>query len=200
MKSRELWKSALVLVATLGIVLPSSPLTAANAGRSGNSKKSSKSSPKNAKGNVAAIQDVSLNADGSFTGLIVDGLGKPVARSRVVVRNGREVIAEAHTNNAGQFHVERLRGGVYEISHPQGMAVSRVWSDGTAPKSVAKNGRLVTHRSHSRDQEDTDLLSRIGRGSHHDKHKKPKKPKKPRKPCKPGHTHGRCDKPDATPN
>jgi hypothetical protein len=200
MKSRKLWKSAFVVIATFSLLLPNSILSVANAGRSGKSNHSSKSSSRNGQNNAAAVQDVSLNADGSFTASIVDGQGKPVAGIRVVVRNGRAVIAEARTDDAGQFHVERLRGGVYEISHSQGKAVSRVWSEGTAPKSVRQNGRLVTHKSQSRDQDDRDLLSRIDSNRHHGNHPKPKKPKKPKKPCKPGHTHGRCDRPDATQN
>jgi hypothetical protein len=192
MQSRISWKSGFCVLLAVGVILPGSVLSASGASRI-KSVRTSQSGK--LAGRTSAIQDVSLNADGSFSGAIVDGMGNPVSRSKVVLKHGHDIIAEATTDDAGRFHLKQLRGGVYKVSHTQGSAMSRVWSNGTAPKSTNRDGRLMTGQSESRDR---DLLSRL---DHSNKDDKPKKPKKP-KHCKPNHGHstGIYDRLCATPN
>lgn len=192
MQSRISGKSGFCVLLAVGLILPGSVLSASGVSRI---KSARTSHSGKLAGKTSAIQDVSLNADGSFSGAIVDGMGNPVSRSKVVLKHGHDIIAEATTDDAGRFHLKQLRGGVYEVSHTNGSAMSRVWSNGTAPKSTSRDGRLLTGKSESRDR---DLLSRLDRNHKDDKPKKNKKPKH----CKPNHGHSRCtcDRVCATPN
>jgi hypothetical protein len=59
----------------------------------------------------------------------------------VAVQNNRQV-ARAVTDQAGQFTLEGLRGGLVQIVAPQAISICRAWAPGTAPPS-ATNQLLV---------------------------------------------------------
>jgi outer membrane receptor protein involved in Fe transport len=55
-------------------------------------------------------------SDGSVSGLITDGLGKPVANARVVVQTASDAPAgETKTDSAGHFSVQHIAPGTYAI-------------------------------------------------------------------------------------
>lgn len=165
MKSRDLWKSALVVLATAGTVLPGSLLTAgdamATAGSSQQTARHAQQTAKKKKKTAPIISDVSLGEKGELTGFILDGQGKAVAKSKVVVSFGRKVIAETTTNETGQFRVSGLRGGIYQIAHADGVAVFRVWKNGTAPKSARQNALVVVGTRQIRGQDGLGPLSMV---------------------------------------
>lgn len=156
MKSRDLWKSALPVLGAVGTIVPASLVTAADVSAVGSktvvSKTASQSSVKSQadlkprKNARVEISDVSLGAKGKLTGFVLDGQGKAVAGSRVIVRLGRRNVAEATTDAMGQFRVEGLRGGVYQIVHADGVSVFRVWKNGTAPRSAKLNALLIARK------------------------------------------------------
>lgn len=150
MKSRDLWKSALLVLGAVGTVVPASLVTAADLSAVGSkntgSKTASQSAVKPQKSARVEINDVSLQAKGELTGFVLDEQGKAVAGSRVIVRLGLKNVAETTTNAMGQFRIEGLRGGVYQIVHTGGVSVFRVWKNGTAPRSAKLNALLIARK------------------------------------------------------
>jgi len=146
MKSRDLWKSAMLVLGAVGTVVPASFVTAADVARASNraSRNTGSVTAKTQKSAAIKINDVSLGAKGELTGFVLDGQGKAVAGSRVIVRLGRKNVAETTTDATGQFRVEGLRGGVYQIVHADGVSLFRLWKNGTAPRSAKLNALLIT--------------------------------------------------------
>ncbi len=160
MKSHDLWKSALIVLGAVGTVVPTSVVSAAD--RSGSptvSTSTANHSPSTASKRAAVkIADVSLGKKGELTGVVVNEQGKAVTRSTVVIKRGRKAVAKTTTNDAGQFRVEGLRGGVYQIVHAEGVSVFRVWVNGTAPKSAKTNALIVVGRRMVRGQSEVGPL------------------------------------------
>jgi len=167
MKSHGLWKSALIILGAVGTVVPTSIVSAAD--RSGSptvSTSTATHSPSTASKQAAVkIADVSLGKKGELTGFVVNEQGKAVARSTVVVRRGRKAVAKTTTNDAGQFRVEGLRGGIYQIVHSEGVSVFRVWTNGTAPKSAKTNALIVVGKRMVRGQNEVGPLEFIQPGT-----------------------------------
>ena len=152
MKKMSLWKTTLVLLGTLGTMIPQQIVLAGDV-----------SAPKAAKQTKDAILDVSLDKDGSLSGYVVDAQGKPQANEVVRVMQGRTEIAKATTNDKGQFEVKGLRGGVYGIVSAKGTTGYRVWTSNAAPKTAKQFAVVVKDTQLVRAQDDmSDLLS----GSH----------------------------------
>ena len=162
MKSHDLWKSALIVLGAVGTVVPTSVVSAAD--RSGSPTVStstptdSPSTSTASKQTAVKISDVSLGKKGELTGVVVNEQGKAVTRSTVVIKRGRKAVAKTTTNDAGQFRVEGLRGGVYQIVHAEGVSVFRVWVNGTAPKSAKTNALIVVGRRMVRGQSEVGPL------------------------------------------
>lgn len=158
MKSRQLWKYALLVLGTLSTVVPPSLVTATDrtivATRATN-----QSSADSGKAEAVEVHDVSLGIAGELTGYILDGQGKAVAGSRVIVGLGRNSVAESTTDASGRFRIDGLRGGVYQIVHADGVSVVRVWKNGTAPKNAKNNALIVAGKRQVRGQSEAGLLS-----------------------------------------
>lgn len=164
MKSHDLWRTAVLMLAATGAVLPGSLLIAAGeavtetvavekpagekpAAVQATSDRASESPVKQrmpaSRKSEQAIHDVSLDETGALTGFVQDADGKAVVRTKVVVRIGRKTVAEALTDEKGRFEVSGLRGGVYHISHSHGGSVYRVWKSGTAPGAARTSALLL---------------------------------------------------------
>ena len=149
MKKMSLWKTTLVLLGTLGTMIPQQIVLAGDV-----------SAPKAAKQTKDAILDVSLDKDGSLSGYVVDAQGKPQANEVVRVMQGRTEVAKATTNAKGQFEVKGLRGGMYGIVSAKGTTGYRVWTSNAAPKSAKQFAVVVKDTQLVRAQDDgSDLLS-----------------------------------------
>jgi hypothetical protein len=132
MSIQRLWKSALVLLTGLSIVLPSSAM----AGQT--------PAPREVRKPASLVRDVTLDANGVLSGYLVDAQGKPEAAAAVAIHQGRKQLALTKTNARGLFEVKGLKGGVYQVTSEKSTAVFRVWKNGTAPKKASKLALLVT--------------------------------------------------------
>lgn len=153
MKTQRLWKSALVLLTGIATVLPNSVMAG--------------DAPVNAEVRKPAVQvrDVSLDADGTLTGYVVDAQGKPEALESVTIHQGRTTVATVKTNEKGQFAAKGLKGGVYQVSSNKGAALFRVWKNGTAPKQASKLALVVNDQGIARAQGEGGLLGLGGGGA-----------------------------------
>ena len=165
MKSHGLWKSALIVLGAVGTVVPTSIVNAADRSNSATVSASSVTRSTASQQATVKIADVSLGQKGELNGFVVNGQGKAVARTKVVVRHGRKAVAETTTNDAGQFRVDGLRGGVYQIVHAEGVSVFRVWANGTAPKSAKTNALVVVEKRLVRGQNGVGPLNFIQPGT-----------------------------------
>jgi hypothetical protein len=128
-------KSGAVILACLGMLLPSWSLQAA--GRDVGSRQDDSTSARD-----AAVIDVALDDGGTLSGQVVDAQGKPVVRTSVAISQLDREVASAVTDRSGHFRVSGLRGGMYRLATGKTMRVYRFWAPGTAPPSV-RCGTLV---------------------------------------------------------
>lgn len=143
----SLWKTTLVLMGTIGIVLPQQLVLAGDTTPTAAAKQTKD-----------AILDVSLDKAGSLSGFVVDAQGKPQANQVVRVMQGRTEVAKATTNAKGQFEVKGLRGGVYGIVSAKGATGYRVWTSNAAPKTAKQFAVVVKDTQLVRAQNDSDDL------------------------------------------
>jgi len=123
-----MFRSTLVGLSLLGMLLPAPCVAAAQAGP--------------AAGLIAA--DVALRQGGFLLGQAVDAQGVPLAGKPVSIRQqGNEVVATT-TDPAGYFLVKGLRGGTYEIAVGEARGIFRLWAAGTAPPSAEEGALVVT--------------------------------------------------------
>ena len=147
MKKMSLWKTTLVLLGTLGTVLPQQLVLAGDTTPTAAAKQTKD-----------AILDVSLDKAGSLSGFVVDAQGKPQANEVVRVMQGRTEVAKATTNAKGQFEVKGLRGGMYGIVSAKGTSGYRVWTNNAAPKSAKQFAVVVKDTQLVRAQDDGSIL------------------------------------------
>jgi hypothetical protein len=89
------------------------------------------------------ILDVALQPGGVLTGQSLSQTGQPLVNSQVLVLLQGTVATTAMTNQSGQFTIQGLSGGLYEIRGKESSAVCRLWAPHTAPPS-AKTSVLLT--------------------------------------------------------
>lgn len=132
MKVQTFLKPALIGLVCLGIIAPQT----VSAGLL--------PSPKTVKAKPASkIPDIALTKDAIFRGVIVDGKAGPVANEKVIIRQGRRVVAETRTDRLGEFRVPKFRGGTYEIKAGKVTQQVRVWTANAAPKTARKVALLI---------------------------------------------------------
>lgn len=138
MKVRNVLKSALAALACFGTLIPQQSLNAAQ------SAPEAPASEADADSQARKITDIELDRQGRLRGFLVDTNGKPEALKKVQIRQGKKLLAETKTDRNGEFQVNKLRGGVYQIVSKDQAAVVRVWSNGTAPPKSKDAVLLVT--------------------------------------------------------
>lgn len=138
MKVRNVLKSALAALACIGTLIPQQSLNAAQ------SAPEAPASEADADSQARKITDIELDRQGRLRGFLVDTNGKPEALKKVQIRQGKKLLAETKTDRNGEFQVNKLRGGVYQIVSKDQAAVVRVWSNGTAPPKSKDAVLLVT--------------------------------------------------------
>ena len=89
------------------------------------------------------VQDVSLQEGGVFTGNLVNdrGVGQPAVP--VIVSRLGKIVAKTETDANGQFAVQGLSGGAYEVQTPIGQGTYRLWAPRTAPPSAQSVATIV---------------------------------------------------------
>jgi len=140
MKHYSLFKSAVVALAAIGMMVPAPQLRAATAA-------STKVVTVD-----ASVFDIGLKSDGVFAGRVVDHTGAPAAKAEVIVRQGHQVVAQTKTDAEGHFAVKGLRGGVYEVSSGKTVGTYRVWNETVAPPAAKEQALLVLGQNGARGQ------------------------------------------------
>jgi hypothetical protein len=96
---------------------------------------------------MALVKDVELSLGGTMSGQIVDQQGNKLSGIEVaLLQDGRQV-AQTKTNKAGDFAVEGLQGGTYQIASINGVTAYRAWSSETAPPAATEGVLLVVPQS-----------------------------------------------------
>ena len=93
---------------------------------------------------VPRIADVALGNGGTLTGVVVDATGKAVAGADLKIAHDSQVIVTTQTGKDGTFHINSLRGGVYECNVNQTPTRIRLWTEDTAPPSASNKATLTT--------------------------------------------------------
>jgi hypothetical protein len=140
MTGLRLLQGAAVALATLGFVVPSPKLFAAD------SKAPAKKVQK------SQIPDVSLASGGVFSGRVVDHAGTPLEGAEVVVKQGKDEVARTVTDKNGLFTAKNMKGGVYQVSSGNTDGVFRLWTEKTAPPVAKGQALLVMGENGARGQ------------------------------------------------
>jgi hypothetical protein len=112
----------LALVACVGMITPTSVLAAER---------------------EPLFTDVALQQGGTLVGNVVDQQGIAQPGTEVMVRQRDAEIGRTMTDKNGNFAVQGLRGGQYELATSQGVSVVRAWSPETAPPAARPLARIV---------------------------------------------------------
>lgn len=137
----KLVRSAAIVLATMGLVVPMPSVQAAESNRA---------ITRQATATIAA--DVSKLQDGTFAGRVVDHSGTVVKDKEVIVRQGSKEIARGRTDREGMFSVKDLKPGAYQVSAGTTEGLFRVWNDQAAPPSARKNALIVLGHNGTRGQ------------------------------------------------
>lgn len=89
------------------------------------------------------IRDVALDASGRLVGYLVDTQGRPLAKQKLRVSNGKKDVAQTVTTAKGAFQVSVPRAGVYSLNTDTHSYVVRAWTQKTAPPSASRQALLV---------------------------------------------------------
>jgi hypothetical protein len=125
MKLGRFVRGMLILLAVVGICLPEMALAA------------SPTTP-------PAVVDVAMADGGVLHGQLVDLQGANTTGVPVSVKVKDKEVARTTTAKDGQFSVQGLRGGVYQVSAGEGQGVYRLWTANAAPPSAQKNAIVFT--------------------------------------------------------
>ena len=129
-------RHVVVMLATVGLIVPQIAFA-------GNGPQDT-AQPRN-----AAVQDVALNPGGQLSGQLLDSNGSPVIGSKIQLLQNGKTVATATTNRSGQFAVDGLHAGIYQINSNQTAGIYRVWTaEGAPPVAdsrvlLCEDGRVV---------------------------------------------------------
>ncbi len=136
MKSIKLVKNTALALACAGMLIPQTPLRAADA----------------TPASSVAVNHVSLNDAGAFTGKVVNAQGEILAGTKVVFVQDNKLVAETTTSPTGEFSVNNLKGGIYLVATEQSQGMYHVWPNRIAPPNAGKQALIVSDPSVTRGQ------------------------------------------------
>ncbi len=90
---------------------------------------------------AAPVSDITL-VGGQLNGRVVDAQGVSLNGAQVVIKQNGQEVARTNSDKNGQFSVNGLKGGVYQVSAGNSEGTYRVWTERTAPPS-SKNGIVM---------------------------------------------------------
>jgi len=137
-----------VWLACIGMVLPQAALAAP-------APQASQPAPAVVEPPVPTVIDVALADGGTFVGQVVDRQGVPLAGTAVVVRQNEQEVASTVSDANGQFRLSGLRGGLYQVTAGQGVAIYRLWAPNTAPPTAQTSALIVSGNELVRGQGDS---------------------------------------------
>jgi hypothetical protein len=108
--------------------------------------------PVKAKAATKKVTDIALTEEGTLRGVFINKQAGPLAGETVVIRQGRQVVAETTTDKLGEFRVSKFRGGTYQLSAGKANRSIRVWTADAAPKSAKAVALLVSGETVTRGQ------------------------------------------------
>ncbi|MCG6155816.1 carboxypeptidase-like regulatory domain-containing protein [Rubinisphaera margarita] len=120
-------KGALASLACLGMAIPSTVMADAKM---------------NQVASKVQIADVALN-NGVMSGKVVDTQGQNVNGGVVKVSLGSKVVASAVTDANGEFAINDLKSGLYQVSSGESQSVVRLWDGQVAPPAAKSNVLIV---------------------------------------------------------
>jgi len=94
-----------------------------------------------------AVVDIALADGGVLHGQVIDIQNGGRAGIPVSVRSQQQEVVRTTTSNNGQFTVQGLRGGVYQVAAGEGQGVYRVWTANAAPPSAQKSAVVYTQNT-----------------------------------------------------
>lgn len=124
------WKKlqqTLALVAGLGLVLPAHAWS-----------QERKAPAPRAAAPKAITPDISLTADGSFRGSLIDGAKQPIAKAPVTLSKDGQKVASVQTDEKGSFQFANLNQGSYQLEVKDQKVAVRVWKAAVAPPKSLK--------------------------------------------------------------
>jgi hypothetical protein len=137
MKRTRLFKTGLITLICLGLIVPGPLFQAMAAGAD------SKLETCSDEGRAPAVVDVALYDGGTLQGQVVDAQGKALAEVTVSIQQGDREIRRTVTDRSGRFRVAKLRGGTYRIVADEAVGVYRLWAPSTAPPSARPSALIV---------------------------------------------------------
>jgi hypothetical protein len=87
--------------------------------------------------------DVALGPGGELRGQVIDLQGQALEGRQVAFHQDGQVIAQPISDRTGQFSVNGLGGGVYQVSTATDSGVYRLWAPNTAPPPAQGQMTLV---------------------------------------------------------
>jgi len=97
-------------------------------------------------------KDITLLADGSLKGQVVDAQGIAQATTKVAIVKDSQLVTIVTTDANGEFRAENLSGGVYQIGTDKSSGVYRLWTSRTAPPAAQNAALVVSDASVARGQ------------------------------------------------
>jgi hypothetical protein len=91
-----------------------------------------------------AVRDLSLGANGTLAGQVVNSQGLAQAGAQVKVLQQEKQVAATTSDANGNFSIAGLRGGVHQIAAGDGVHVYRFWSANTAPPAATSRAMVVS--------------------------------------------------------
>jgi hypothetical protein len=79
------------------------------------------------------IMDVALQDNSSLLGQVTSDQGQPLAGTPVLIMQRGKEIARVSTDQNGDFAVQNLHGGIYQVVSIGQQGVFRLWAPHTAP-------------------------------------------------------------------
>lgn len=125
---------AVVAIACIGMVVPQAILAAPQA-----------VAP------AVKARDVSLNAAGRLSGVVLTSQAKPIAGTPVTLLKGKDIVATVFADKEGKFSFDQVKSGSYVIAVREGadnkVTPIRVWKAEAAPANAARNLAFVSQNA-----------------------------------------------------
>lgn len=87
--------------------------------------------------------DITLDAKGHLSGVLVDSQGKPLAGRKVALLRRPQINVTTVTDSKGVWKFGGVKGGQYELASKNSRRLVRVWTHGRAPKLAKTQALLV---------------------------------------------------------
>ncbi len=91
----------------------------------------------------AGIVDVRLDQHGAIHGRLLDPAGQGLADLPVVLQQAGGAVSRTQTDAAGDFVLQRVSGGVHQLTTAYGTVPCRVWTHTAAPPSATDQLTVV---------------------------------------------------------